>query len=143
LAVAGAVMDAMDEVELPGALRERADLAAEALLTDRSEQGALRAGRDAVAILEEIARAAHPGALELRASREALASISRRARSAAEAYAAGELAQADARADRAESIALADDAPAAVRDARTDAASASRTAREACGIARRLTAPAL
>lgn len=143
LALSGAVMDAIDAVELPASLRERADDAAEALLTDRSEQGALRAGRDAEAILEQVVSAVRPGALEQRAVREALSMLSRGARAAAEAYGAGELASADARADRAEGAALPDGAPAAVRDARTHATGASRSVREACGIARRLTVPTL
>ena len=143
LALSGAVMDAIDAVELPASLRDRADDAAEALLTDRSEQGALRAGRDAEAILEQVVSAVRPGALEQRDVREALATLSRHARAAAEAYGAGDLASADARADRAEGAALPDDAPAAVRDARTHATGASRTVREACGIARRLTVPTL
>lgn len=143
LALSGAVMDAIDAVELPGSLRDRADDAAEALLTDRSDQGALRAGRDAEAVLEQVVQALRPGALEGRALREALSSLARRARAAAEGYAAGELEQADARADRAEGAALSDAAPAEVRDARAHATDASRALREACGIARRLTVPTL
>lgn len=143
LALSGAVMDAIDAVELPAPLRNRADQAAEALLTDRSEQGALRAGRDAVEILEQVVQAVRPGSREQEALGRALSTLARRARSAADAYHAGDLPQADRQADRAEGVSLTEAAPDEVRDGVTRATHASATVRSACGVVRRLAVPTI
>src|SRR5690606_28847834 len=122
-ALSSAMMDAIDAAgaQLPSSLRERADLAAEALLTDRGRDGAARAARDAAQVLEQVVQAGQPGSLEQRASRRALEALGRRARDAEQAYRDEGGESGDRRADRAEAAELPHDAPDAVREARARA----------------------
>lgn len=144
-ALSSAMMDAIDAAggELPPQLRERADLAAEALLTDRGRDGSARAARDAAAVLEQVLVAMRPGALEQRSTRRALATLGRRAQDAGEAYRAEGAATGDLRADRAESAELPEDAAEDLRDARARAIEASAGVRRECAIERRLSVPTL
>lgn len=143
MSLSSAVMDGLDEVSsrIPGPLRDRADDAAEALLTDRGEQGSLRAAQGAIALLEQIVDEVRPGAATRRGERRALAELSRRARVTSEGY-ARDVPAGDRGADRAEAAPVpepATDVSAAVRSA-TDA---SREARDRCQVARTLAAPSL
>lgn len=144
-ALSSAMMDAIDAAgsELPVRLRERADTAAEALLTDRGRDGAARAARDAAAVLEQVLQSVRPGSIEERADRRALESLGRRARAAGEAYREESLASGDLRADRAEAAELPASAPEAVRQARAQATEASASVRRECAIERRLSVPTL
>jgi hypothetical protein len=144
-ALSSAMMDAVDAVgtQISAQLRDRADAAAEAILTDRGEQGALRAARDATEVLEQVLQAAHPGSLEERSQRRAMASLGRRAHAAADAYREDGPERGDLRADRSEAIALPEGSPEALRSARDHAVDASTTARRKCRIERRLSVPAL
>jgi hypothetical protein len=136
-------MDGLDEIasRIPPPLRDRADDAAEALLTDRGEQGSLRAARGAIALLEQIVDEVRPGAAAERGERRALAELSRRARLASDGY-ASEVPSGDRAADRAEAAPvpeLATDVSAAL----SAATEASRDARDRCRVARTLAAPSL
>ncbi len=144
-ALSSAMMDAIDAAgaELPPQLRERADLAAEALLTDRGRDGAARAARDAAAVLEQVLVAMRPGSLEQRATRRALATLGRRARDAGDAYREEGAATGDLRADRAEAAELPEAAAEDLRDARARAIEASAGVRRECAIERRLSVPTL
>lgn len=53
-ALSSAIMDAIDAEPLSDALRLRADQAAEAILTDRSPEGAIRAAKQALEVLQEV-----------------------------------------------------------------------------------------
>lgn len=138
MALSSAVMDGIDEVgaDLPTSVRERADDAAEALLTDRSEQGAVRATQGAILALESVLDEARPGSGEERRARDAARDLARRSRRAAEAYAAG-VREGDRAADRAETAPVSP----AIRPARDAARDASAEARAACRIDRVLAVP--
>jgi hypothetical protein len=140
LAISSVLMDAVDAThgELPNGLRERADDAAEALLTDRSEQGAGRATRGAITVLEEIVRAVDPVAATTRETRLTLADFATRARDAASAYAES-AAAGDRSAEHAESLAL----PPPAMEARDRAVELSSIVRSECGVARSVAAPSL
>jgi uncharacterized protein (UPF0147 family) len=141
--LSSAMMDGIDELtgELPDELRDRADDAAEALLTDRGRDGSLRAADGAVAVLEELVRTARPEAARAEARRAALAELAHRAARAAEAYEA-DVARGDRYADRARVASLPDPVDPALRAARDEAAASSRAARRACGVSRTLEVPA-
>lgn len=139
--LSSALMDAIDATEVPPALRNRADDAAEALLTLRGERDSARAARDAVAVLKEVVRTTRPGALEQRERRRALSSLEDRARSAAESYRHLDPQQADVRADRAEGAPVPEDAPGAVVQARARAVEASTAVRTHCRFDRSLSVP--
>jgi len=133
LALSSAVMDAIDALALPSAIRDRADEAAEGLLTDRSEEGSLRAAREAAEAMSAVVEASQPGALEGREQRRALSALSGHARSAADAYGEGDVDEGDRHAGRAEAVALDDQAPSEVRDGLERASQASGGVRRACG----------
>lgn len=144
-ALSSAMMDAVDAVgtQISAQLRDRADAAAEAILTDRGEQGALRAARDATEVLEQVLQAAHPGSLEERSQRRAMASLGRRAQAAADAYREDGPERGDLRADRGEAIALPEGSPEVLRSTRERAEDASTAVRRECHIERRLSVPTL
>lgn len=143
MAVSNAMMDGIDALgsELPDAEREVADDAAEALLTDRSRDGARRSATNALAAFEAALRVAQPQTAAERARRRTAAELARRATRTAEAYASG-VPEGDRAADRAEVAPLPEenDAIRALRDAATEA---SREARQDCRVPRTLTAPGL
>lgn len=143
LALSSAVMDGLDELSgrIPGPMRDRADDAAEALLTDRGEQGSLRAANGAIALLEQIVEEVRPHSASLRAERRALAEVSRRARVASEGY-ARDVAAGDLGADRAEAAPVPESA-ADVSSAVRTATDTSREARSRCEVARTLATPSL
>jgi hypothetical protein len=60
--MANALMDAIDRRErvLPAALRDRAESGAETLLTQRRGENGARAAREAIEIVEQMRRVAHP-----------------------------------------------------------------------------------
>ena len=144
LELSNAVMDAVDALhgQIPASLRDRADRAAEAILTDRSEQGSLRAAADAKEVLEQVLQTVRPGSIEARAERRSMATLSRRARATAEAYRDRGPQRGDLRADRSEAIALPGSAPDALRQAHEHAIEVSSTVRRTCRIDRRLAVPA-
>lgn len=143
--LSSAVMDAVDSVsaQIPARLRDRADAAAEAILTDRSEEGAVRAARDAAEVLEQVLQTVRPGSVEERSARRALASLGRRARATADAYRGEDAEHGDLRADRSEGVAIPSDAPETLVRAHTRAVEASTAARRECGVERRLSVPTL
>ena len=138
MALSSSVMDGIDEVsgELSARVRERADDAAEALLTDRSEQGAVRAAEGAIVALEAVLEEARPGSREERRARAAARELARRAGRAAEAYERS-VPEGDRAADRAE----VSPAVEPLGELRDEARDASRAARAACGVDRVLAVP--
>lgn len=140
LALSSAIMDGMDAVSdgIPEALRERADHAAEALLTDRGA-GSIQATEGAIAVVEQVVASVRPEAVPARARRRALTEVSRRARAASLAY-EDDVAAGDRRADRAEAAPVPDDA-SGLRADRDAATRASAEARRACGVERTLSVP--
>jgi len=144
MAVSGVVMDAFDSFgsELPASVRNRGDNAAEALLTDRSAGGSVRAALAAAEALEEALAAADPEAAAGRAEGQGLERLRRRAQSAADGY--GESARAgDQRAAHAEAGAVPETLGDEPRQARAAAIDASAEARDTCGFSRSLMVPSL
>lgn len=139
-ALADAMMGGIDEVasDVSESLRSRADDAAEALLTDRSAQGAARATADAIAVIEQVVAEARPDRAAAATSAWSTAEVIRRASATAEAYGEGP-EEGDRAAQRAE------EAPpvAGLESAQADAADASTAVRETCGFRRALTVPSL
>ncbi|MCB9595585.1 MAG: hypothetical protein H6719_22885 [Sandaracinaceae bacterium] len=142
LAVSGAVMDAIDALtgDVPAPLRARVDDAAEALLTDRTPGGSVRAAREAAAALEAALRATDPVGAEARAGASARESLRRRAQSAADGYGDDPRAG-DRSAARAERVEVSLEPPGlALREA---AVEASRQARVDCRFSRGLAVPSM
>lgn len=142
MALSSAVMDAIDALPsgVPEGLRARADFAAEALLSDRTPGGSVRAARDAASALEAAFAAVDPEGAAARSGAQGRVRLQRRAQSAANGYEESPRAG-DQRAARAEHL----EVPLTEDAARTRAAAvdASRQARAACGFARGLTVPSI
>lgn len=142
MALSSAVMDAIDALPpgVPDPLRARADFAAEALLSDRTPGGSVRAARDAADALEAAFAAVDPEGAAARSGAQGRARLGRRAQSAADGYEESPTAG-DRRAARAEDleVELAGDAHLT----REAAIEASRRAREACDVPRTLTVPSI
>ncbi|MFK7986256.1 MAG: hypothetical protein AB8I08_09505 [Sandaracinaceae bacterium] len=143
MALSNAMMDGIDALgaALPDAEREAADDAAEALLTDRSRDGARRSATHALAAFEAALQIAQPTTAAERAERRTAGELAQRARRAAEAYATG-IEEGDRAADRAEVAPLpeGDTRLGTLRDAATEA---SQEARQVCRVPRTLAAPGL
>ncbi len=140
MALSGAVMDAIDALgaAVPEPERARADDAAEALLTDRTAAGSVRAARAAVAALEAALAATDPERASAREAALGHEQLRRRAQSAGHGYEDSPRAG-DRGAARAEALDAA--LPAEAERARAEAIEASRRAREACGFSRELAVP--
>ncbi len=132
MALSTVVMDAIDAQGsgLPAGLRDRADDAAEALLTDRSEQGAARAAQAAVLALQQVVEHERPGAGQARERRQTLEEIREHARRTAAAY--REQPPGDAEALAARATLAGADGPATLRAAQAEAAEASAQVRQRC-----------
>ena len=144
LALSNARMDGIDEVSsvIPDRTRERADDAAEALLTDRGRDGSLRAAEGAVAMMEQVLREARPGSQEGRADRRALGELAQRATRAADSYETS-ADRGDRHADRARVAPIPTSAPPALTARRDGAVERSTDARRACGVTRTISVPSL
>lgn len=144
LALSNAMMDGIDELsgEIQTRTRERADDAAEALLTDRGEDGSLRAAEGAVATMQQVLEEARPGSDTERARRRALGELARRATRAANSYETS-VELGDRHADRARVSSIPESVDTGVVAVRNEAVEHSRNAREACGVSRTLGVPSL
>lgn len=140
MALSNTMMDGIDALgaDLPNAERNRADDAAEALLTDRSRDGSRRAAEGALLAFEAALDAARPAERDARALRQAASQIGPLAERAAEAYTAG-VAEGDRAAERAEGAELPEGSELAA--ARERAEDASRRARSDCEHPRTLRVP--
>ncbi len=136
-ALANGMMEGVDEVaaDLDDGLRQRADDAAEAILTDRTAAGSRQASLDAAALIDEVVRQARPGRAAAQ-GHAGVGELARRADDAAEAYARG-VAEGDQAAARAEEAPAGDWV-----EARQRAVDASAEARSRCGVDRTLVVPA-
>lgn len=138
MALSSAVMDAIDAAgTLPTGLRDRAEDAAEALLTDRSVEGGPRAARAAAEALEAVCERTHPGSGEERERRVQLGRLLREAQAIAAAYRGDDPSSADARAART----AVPEGAAAVQQAHAEALEASTAARQACRLGARIAVP--
>lgn len=144
LALSNAMMDGIDEVsgEIQAGTRERADDAAEALLTDRGQDGSLRAAEGAVAMMSQVLREARPDSADQRARRRALGEVARRATRAADGYETS-VELGDRHADRARVAPMPESGSPDLVTMRDGAADRSRDARQACGVTRTLGVPSL
>lgn len=146
LELSGVVMDAIDEVAsaIPRRVRDRAETAAEALLTDRGAEDSIRAARAAALALEAVIEHLAPEVTAAMSMRRAVARFRARAESAAEGY-ADDARRGDRRADRAEAAPLSDVAGVdeTILAARAEAIRASASTRMACGFARTLSVPSI
>lgn len=142
MALSGQVMDALDALdEVPREQRDDADDAAEAILTDRTVAGSIRASRQAANALEAALEASDPEMATSRVAAGRIAQLRRRATATAEAY-ADDARLGDRRAQRAEALPIPEGIDA-LEEARVEAGEAGTATREACGFHRSLAVPSL
>jgi len=142
MALSGQVMDALDALDdVPREARDQADDAAEAILTDRTVAGSIRASRQAANALADALEASDPDAAAARVTARRVERVRRRATATATAY-TEDARRGDRRAQRTEALPIPEGFDA-LSEARSEAGEAAAATREACGFHRSLAVPSI